>query len=278
VDIKQNISSQPHGQDAIKQRRVLFRKQLVLPAEHGSWAWLLVPFGVGIGVIGRVNIAVFLILLGGLAAFLVRQPATAWLRIRQGKGRRADGPLAAGWTVGLTAVALLCLISLLALGHTALLWLWGPLAVLFVIYLAAAYRGRANTRTLWMEVAGAAGLAAGGRLDNDAWALWGLLAGLNVLGALYVRARIADTHQRPANRPALLWSHGAAFLMAGAAARLEIIPLLVALPLAGLLARALWTAVQPRPIANIKRFGFTEIGVELLSGLFIIAGYWLQRL
>jgi hypothetical protein len=66
--------------------------------------------------------------------------------------------------------------------------------------------------------------------------------------------------------------------MAGAAARLEIIPLLVALPLAGLLARALWTAVQPRPIANIKRFGFTEIGVELLSGLFIIAGYWLQRL
>jgi hypothetical protein len=231
--------------------------------------------------------AVLLVLFGGLAAFLVRQPATAWLRIQQGKGRRADGPLAAGWTIGLMTVALLCLTNLLALGYTALLWLLGPLTVLFVVYLAAAYRGRANTRTLWMEVAGAAGLAvmgpaamvaAGGRLDNDAWALWGLLAGLNVLGALYVRARIADTHQRPANRPALLWSHGAAFLMAGVAVWLETIPWLVALLLAGLLARALWTAVQPRPIANIKRFGFAEIGVELLSGLCIVGGYWLERL
>ncbi len=28
----------------------LFRKTLILPAEHGSWAWLLVPFGVGTAV------------------------------------------------------------------------------------------------------------------------------------------------------------------------------------------------------------------------------------
>lgn len=35
------------------QRRKWLRKALVMPAEHGSWSWLLVPFLVGIGVAGR---------------------------------------------------------------------------------------------------------------------------------------------------------------------------------------------------------------------------------
>lgn len=270
---------------SLPKRRVWFRKQLVLPAEHGSWSWLLVPFLVGVGVAGRVNTAVWLVLLGGLAAFLMRQPATAWLRIRQGKGRRDDEPLAAGWTIGLAAVALFCLAGLLALGHTALLWLLGPLAVLFVVYVAAAYQRRANLRTLWMELAGAAGLAAmapaalvavSGRLTPAAWAVWSVLAALNILGAIYVRARLAVTHQRPFSRPLLLGSHIAGFLLAGTAAWFGGIPWPAALPFAGLLLRAGWAAARPHPIANIKRFGFLEMGVELVSGLFIVIGYWLM--
>ncbi|MEJ2747072.1 MAG: YwiC-like family protein [Anaerolineae bacterium] len=51
-----------------------------MPAEHGSWAWLLVPFFVGTAVAGRFNLPVLLALLGGLAVFALRQPATVWLR------------------------------------------------------------------------------------------------------------------------------------------------------------------------------------------------------
>lgn len=69
-----------------------FRKSLVLPAEHGAWAWLMVPFVVGSSVAGQLHPAIFLTLVGGLAAFLMRQPATIWLRIRQGAAGGATNP------------------------------------------------------------------------------------------------------------------------------------------------------------------------------------------
>ena len=68
--------------------RPIFRKRLVLPAEHGSWAWLLVPFGVGTAVAGQFTLASLSVLVGGLAAFLMRQPATVWVRAARGKARR----------------------------------------------------------------------------------------------------------------------------------------------------------------------------------------------
>ena len=52
------------------------------------------------------------------------------------------------------------------------------------------------------------------------------------------------------------------------------IPWLAVLPFVGFLFRALWAVRQVRPVNNIKRFGFTEIGVEILGGL-IIAMSWL---
>ncbi|MCA9973537.1 MAG: YwiC-like family protein, partial [Anaerolineales bacterium] len=67
--------------------RAMWRKQLVLPAEHGAWAWLLVPFAVGAAEAGRLGAAVWLLLPTCLALFLLRQPATVWLRARQGRAR-----------------------------------------------------------------------------------------------------------------------------------------------------------------------------------------------
>ena len=52
-------------------------------------------------------------------------------------------------------------------------------------------------------------------------------------------------------------------------------PLLAAAPFAGFLVRALWAVRQPRPVADIKRFGFSEVGVELLGGALIAASYLL---
>ncbi|HZD11337.1 MAG TPA: YwiC-like family protein, partial [Candidatus Binatia bacterium] len=57
-----------------------FRKSLLFPAEHGSWPWLLVPYLVGASIAGQWSPASGLVLLGGLSIFLLRQPATAWLR------------------------------------------------------------------------------------------------------------------------------------------------------------------------------------------------------
>lgn len=265
-------------------QRSIFRRSLLLPAEHGSWSWLLVPFLLGVAVAGQLTLATLFVLVGGLSFFLTRQPATAWLRARQGKGRRSDGPLAAGWTLGLTLLGILSLAGLLALGHRELLLLAAPLALVMGAYLLVALQKRAQLRSLGMEIAGAAGLAvmapaayaAGtGAVDRTAWLLW-LLAGLmNALGVLYVRRRIADTHERGGTRLGQLVLH-----VAGLAAVLilvwaDLVPWLALLPFAGLFVRSAWLAGAPRPIPNIKRFGFTEVGVELVSALLVALGYWL---
>ena len=262
----------------------IFRKQLVIPTEHGSWTWFLVPYFVGVLVAQEWNLATALVLIGGMAGFLIRQPATSWMRIRSGRGRKADINLAAGWTIGLSLAAVLSFVGLLFLGRTMLLWLLLPMTIIFLLYMIASRQRRATVRSLWMEAAGAVGLAAAapaayvaatGTLDGTAWALWGLMAGQNMLGVLYVRLRIADTHSRSMSRTPVIWGHVGVLLLLIIAASQEAIPWLAVVPFAGYLARALWAAARTRPVENIVRFGFSEIGVEILGGMLIVAGYWL---
>ncbi|MFN2187892.1 MAG: YwiC-like family protein [Candidatus Promineifilaceae bacterium] len=266
-------------------RNRIFRKQLVIPAEHGSWPWFLVPYFVGVLVAREWNFAAALVLIGGLAGFLVRQPAISWMRIRAGKGRKADLGLARAWTIGLGSAAAGSFIGLLLMGLVEMLWLLIPMVVIFVLYLIASRQRRASVRTLWMEAAGAAGLAAAapaayiaatGSLDETAWVLWGLMAAQNALGVLYVRTRIADTRGREMSRSPILAGHVGALLLVIAAAVWEIVPWLVVVPYAAYLARAVWTAVAVRPVENVVRFGFSEVGVEIAGGLLVAAGYWLQ--
>lgn len=270
-------------------RRTWFRKSLVVPTEHGAWSWLLVPLLVGALVGGLAGdpaaysgLAVLLTLVGGLSATMSRQPATALMRIRRGRGRKADESLALGWTVGFGATALLCLLGLLALGRSALAALALPLAGVMVMYLLAARSGRAAMRGLAMELSGAAGLAlmapaayiaVTGLMDATAWKLWVLLALQNVLGVFYVRVRMADTRSRPASRTLMLGGHLAALLIVAAGAALAWWGWLAVIPFAGFLLRAGWAFPQPRPVANIKRFGFSEVGVELVGGLLIVAAF-----
>lgn len=271
-----------HPKNRKRSRPPLFRRALVLPAEHGSWSWLLVPYLVGAAVGGSLSLSVLLVLTGGLSAFLMRQPATAWLRIRQGKGRQSDAALATGWTLLFASIAVASLLGLLALGQGALLWLLVPLSALLFLYLSVARIHRAGVRSLWMEVAGAVGLAAmapaayiasRGHLDVTAWLLWLLLALQNVEGVLYVRLRLSDRRGRTMRRDLVFWAHLAGLLLLLTIAGLAPLPWLALLPFLVFLVRAAWAVASPRPLENVKRFGFTEVAVELASGLWLIATY-----
>ncbi|MCA9871213.1 MAG: YwiC-like family protein [Anaerolineae bacterium] len=270
-------------------RHTWFRKALVVPTEHGAWSWLLVPFLVG-ALVGSLagqrapfsGLALIFTLVGGLSAYMSRQPATALARIRRGRGRKADESLALGWTLGFGLVAALCLLGLLALGRTALAALIAPFALVLVMYLLASRSGRAAMRALSMELTGAIGLAlmapaayiaTTDTFDAIAWKLWVLLALQNLLGVLYVRVRLADTHKRPAERRLMLGGHAAALLIVAAGAALAWWSWLMVVPFAGFLLRAGWTYTAPRAVLNVKRFGFTEVGVEITGGLLIVAGF-----
>lgn len=281
----------PRMAETAAPRRTWFRKALVVPTEHGAWSWLLVPFLVGALVASLVGqpapysgLALVFTLIGGLSAYMSRQPATALARIRRGRGRKADESLALAWTLGFGLVAVFCLLGLLALGRAALAALVAPFALVLVMYLLASRSGRAGIRALSMELTGAVGLAmmapaayiaATDAIDPTVWKLWILLLLQNVLGVLYVRARIADTHGRPAERRLMLGGHGAALLIVAAGAALAWWSWLMVVPFVGFLLRAGWTYSAPRPVADMKRFGFTEVGVEIAGGLLMVAGFLL---
>ncbi len=267
-----------------KKAQPRFRKQILIPAEHGSWSWLFVPYLVGVGVAGTYSLATFLVLVAGLSVFLMRQPGMVWSRARAGRGRRSDGPIAARLLVILGLTAVLSLAGLLFLGVTDILWLTIPTVVIVILYLTAAVSRHTNARVLWMEIVGAAGLAlmapavmiaADGHIAPAAWSVYFLLAWQNILSVFYVRQRIADTHQREGSRRLTLIGDMVGVTAVIAAAALGYVPWLVVLPFFGFLLRAIWTYRQPRPIPVIKKFGFTEVAVQLISGFVIVLSYWL---
>jgi len=164
-------------------------------------------------------------------------------------------------------------------GIWPILWLLPPLTLLFILYLVLALRPGNSVRTLSMELAGAAGLAAAapaatiagtGRADEVAAWLWVLFAAQNVLGALYVRLRIADTHQRSLSRRPVFVAHLVVFLLLIGVTSISRLSWLVWLPFVGFLLRAGWAVIRPRPVANVKQFGFIEVAAEAAGGLFYV--------
>ncbi len=260
----------------------LFRKSILLPAEHGSWVWLLVPFVVGASVGGSARLELWLLLSGVLAIFLFRQPFIVWMRLRKGKGRPADRPLAAGWAALLASTGLICLAALLGRGLGLLLWLGLPLIPVLVVYVLAASNRQSKVRTAWIELAGALGLAvtapaayvaSTGRLESTAWVLWAVMAAQSAVGMFYVRLRIADTHRRSAKRWVPMAIHLIVTLGAIVAARVGGLPWAAAVPFVALSARSVWVTPSPRPIASVKRFGLLEAGVAIVAGLMVVLGY-----
>lgn len=256
--------------------RRLWRRQLILPAEHGAWAWLSFPFLVGLALAGGWHPAVWLTLAAALAIFLLRQPATLWLRVRRGKARASDGPLALIWMAILLGVAALSLAGLTWIGRGAVWQLAPAITALLAAYLLVAGYGPAAVRTTWLELLGAAGLAVTapaalasvtGRLTTEAWLVWGVMGSLNILGVLYVRLRLADTHQRRPARTPLIIVHLLMLGLAAGAALAGWLPPFIPWLYVALLGRAGWVWAAPRPIPHIRRFGFQEVGVEALLAL-----------
>ena len=61
-------ASQPHP---------YFKRYIALPSDHGSWVFLLSPLLIGLFAGGHWTPAILYLLSGALAAFLLRQPASA---------------------------------------------------------------------------------------------------------------------------------------------------------------------------------------------------------
>ena len=114
----------------------LFKRNIAIPSDHGSWVFILMPLIVGMSVGNGWNLHVFAFLFLSLSAFMVRQPLSIAVKIRSGRRSQSDNPAALFW-VSIYAVLILILFGYLLIeGFFFILYLAVPGVAVFIWYLA----------------------------------------------------------------------------------------------------------------------------------------------
>lgn len=111
--------------------KTLFRRNIALPQDHGSWVFLLSPLMIGLAAGQAFNAGSVLLVIAALSAFLIRQPVTMLVKIRSGRRSPSDLPPARFWMGLYGALLLLAAAGLLYLGYTTVLLLAVPAGPVF---------------------------------------------------------------------------------------------------------------------------------------------------
>ena len=112
----------------------IFRRHIALPQDHGSWVFLFSPLAIGLAAGRAFTPAALAVIVGALAAFLLRQPITIAIKIFTGRRPRNELPAALIWAGMYGAVGLLAVLALLSGGFGFILWLGVPAIVLVILY------------------------------------------------------------------------------------------------------------------------------------------------
>jgi hypothetical protein len=252
-------------------------RQVLLPSEHGAWAFLAEP--VALGLLVAWSATGLLLALAAVAAFLARRPLRLALADRRERKRHPRTPRAEA------ALALLALAG--AAAFTAAL-ARDPGAALFTLRLAVlpgvaalAFDLGGRSREAAGELSAALALSvvtpgialAGGWSQAAVFGLWLLLVARLVTSVVYVRARLRLEKGAPAGVAGALAVHGAALLAAVVLAARGTTPWLGAAAV-GLLGLRAALGLSPwRLRMSTTRLGVSEIVFGAVTLLSLAAGY-----
>ncbi len=111
--------------------KTLFRRQIALPQDHGSWVFLLSPLLIGLAAGQAFDAGSVLLVIAALSAFLIRQPIVMAVKAWSGRRPQSDLPAARFWIGLYGALLLLAAAGLLYLGYTIILLLAVPAGPVF---------------------------------------------------------------------------------------------------------------------------------------------------
>ena len=264
-----------------------FRKRIALPQEHGSWALFLGPLLIGFWAGGQWRVASLYLIVAATAGFLIRQPLTAWIKVRAGRRPATDLPAIRFWIVAYGGIAALHVAGLVLRGFGYLLYLAVPAlpVVAWHLWLIA---HRAERRQLLVEVVGTGVLSLGavaamwvgvGAYDHHGWLLWLYMWAAGANSIIYTYLRLTQrTADAPRNTTARLRMAAPALVSAGCNLGLVVgFALLGAsswrllVPFGIQAVECIWGMLHPASGARPKQIGMRQL---LVTILFTLAFLW----
>jgi hypothetical protein len=267
----------------------LFHRRFILPAEHGSWIWWIGPFIVGVAAAGRLTLDLLVLFLAMMAAFLLRQPLTIWVKTLSNRRAVTDRRPALIWFSFYSLIALVGFVLLLRAGFGRLVWLLLPGFPVFIWYLFLVSQ-RAERGQRGIEIVGAGVLAlaapasywvAGGSVAHLAWILWGISWLQSAASIVLVYQRL---HERTLDAPGVftvrtqraarsLAYHGFNLVCNLLAIQLFELPWMVALASGLMLLDAFDTLRAPAIGWKPMRIGLRQLLASILFVLITAAGF-----
>ncbi|HWQ83040.1 MAG TPA: YwiC-like family protein [Anaerolineales bacterium] len=182
---------------ASRSSSTLFRRQIALPQDHGSWVFIFSPLLIGLFAGGWVSTSAYLIV-AAMAAFLIRQPVTMLVKIYSRRRPRRDLASAWFWSGVYVLLGLVGVAGLAFSGHAYLLWLALPGVPVFIVHLLLVSR-REERRQIGVELVGCGVLALAapaaywvgiGEADPSGWWLFGLVWFQSAASIVYAYLRL----------------------------------------------------------------------------------------
>ena len=268
----------------------LFRRQVAVPQDHGSWVFILSPLLIGLFAGKSFSPASLSLVAAAMAAFLIRQPVTMAVKAYSSRRPRTDLPAARFWMIFYGVIILLALAELVTRGYLYILYLAVPGVPVFAWHLWLVSR-REERRQAGVEIlaTGVLSLASPaafwvglGYYDPQGWWLW-LLAWLQSAASIvyaYMRLEqrtwksIPDRADRfQAGRRSMAYTSFNLLLTLGLGSVADVLPMWIFVPYAVQWLEVRWGIENPAIGWKPTKVGVRQLIVSTVWTLLFIV-FW----
>jgi hypothetical protein len=267
----------------------LFKRQIAIPSDHGSWVFLLVPLVIGLYAGNGWDINGLMFLFLGLSAFLVRQPISMGIKAYAGRRSRKDLPAAIFWTVIYLIIALILFAYLLLQGFYFISYLAVPGVLVFVWY-SYLLGKRAERGKIGLDIVASGVLALSapgaywvsvGSYDSFGWYLWLLMWLQSSASIVYAFMRLGQRNLEiePSfdekiviGQRALMYS-GFNLILSFMLGVFSSLSLLIWIPFLLQFLEVVWGVLKPARKLKPTQIGFRQLFVSIIFAILFILVY-----
>jgi hypothetical protein len=267
--------------------KTLFKKHVAVPQDHGSWVFIVSPLLIGIFAGDTIRYATFNLIIATLAAFMLRQPATALVKVLSKRRSRDELKAAYFWLIFYGLIGVLALLALIREDYGFVVYLAVPGISIFAWHLWLVSK-REERRQVNVEIiaTGVLSLSAPaaywvgiGRYDPVGWWLWILIWLQSAASIVYAYLRLSQREQAQSLDGSRMWKRGrraalyTSFNLASilTISQLGVLPTLLFLPYLVQWLETMWGITHPATGWKPTRIGIRQLIVSTVWTVLFIA-------